>query len=196
MSALDSFSDYLLKINPTPPTALKKLLGLFVPVSLKKHEFYAKQGDRPKKIAFIHQGIMRIFFQNQQGEEFNKRFVSGPNVIGAYSSLLTNQPNQVNIQCLTDCEIIEANFTEILTLYDHHHDVERLNRKITEAFFIETEKRQMSLIMYDAAERYDKFRKEFPDYENQIAQYHIASYLGITPTQLSRIRAKKQTKAI
>ncbi len=49
----------------------------------------------------------------------------------------------------------------------------------------------MSLIATDATERYALFQKEFPELENHIAQYHIASYLGITPTQLSRIRAKK-----
>lgn len=76
-------------------------------------------------------------------------------------------------------------------VYEAHPMVERLNQMIAEGFFVKKEHREMSLVMNDASERYALFRQEYPDIENQVAQYHVASYLGITPTQLSRIRAKR-----
>ena len=97
----------------------------------------------------------------------------------------------INIQCLTDCTLLQTNFTRILALYEEYPLVERLNRVIAEDFFVKKERREMSLVMNDASERYALFQREYPDIENQVAQYHVASYLGITPTQLSRIRAKK-----
>jgi len=191
MNPKTSFSNFLTQIYDLPTASLSALVNLFEPLSLKKNDYYAKQGDHPKKIGFLSKGIARIFFQNQEGEEFNKIFLQAPSLIAPYSSLISGNTNQVNIQCLSDSSIIEANYSEVLDLFDTHKGIESLNRKVVEQFFIETEKRQMSLIMLNASERYDLFRKEFPAYENYIPQYHIASYLGITPTQLSRIRAKK-----
>jgi len=191
MNPKATFSNFLTQIYDLPTDSLSALVNLFEPLSLKKNDYYVRQGDHPKKIGFLSKGIVRIFFQNQDGEEFNKIFLQAPSLVAAYSSLISGNMNQVNIQCLSDCSMIEANYSEVLGLFDTHKGIESLNRKVVEQFFIETEKRQMSLIMLNASERYDLFRKEFPAYENYIPQYHIASYLGITPTQLSRIRAKK-----
>jgi hypothetical protein len=57
--------------------------------------------------------------------------------------------------------------------------------------FLEKEKREIELVLLGAQQRYQLFQNEYPNLENLISQYHIASYLGVTPTQLSRIRAKR-----
>lgn len=185
------FSEYLLSFTPIPERSLEALLNLFEPKKLEKNEFYAKEGKTAKKLAFILQGTMRAFYQDDNGEEFNKIFFQNPAIVGAYSSLITKDPTIINIQCLTDCDILEANFEDITDLYDQHRSIETLNRTIAEDFFVQKERREMSLIMYDASRRYEVFQQKFPELENSIPQYHIASYLGITPVQLSRIRAKK-----
>lgn len=189
---MNSFSSYLQTFTEIPDHSLTALLGLFKPLTINKDDFYAREGEKGRKLAFLEKGLMRAFYQNDKGEEFNKLFFKTPAIVAAYSSLITKRATIINIQCLTDCEILEANFEDIVALYDEHRSIERLNRKIAEDFFVEKEKREMSLVMNDATERYELFQKEFPDLENSIAQYHIASYLGITPTQLSRIRAKKR----
>ena len=76
-------------------------------------------------------------------------------------------------------------------LYDSIPKIERLSRILAEHFFVDKEKREIELVMLGASEKYEIFKKEHPNLENLIPQYHIASYLGISPTQLSRIRAKK-----
>lgn len=189
---MDTFSSYFQNITDIPEHSLTTLRSLFKSTTLLKDEFYARHDEKAQKLAFLEKGLVRVFYQNETGEEFNKLFIKSPAIVAAYASLITKQPAIIDIQCLTDCDILEATFEDIVSLYDEHPSIERLNRKIAEDFFVEKEKREMSLIVTDATERYAMFQKEFPGLENHITQYHIASYLGITPTQLSRIRAKKE----
>lgn len=189
---MNPFSSYFQNITEIPIESMEALQALFKPRTMQKHEYYAKHNKTATKLAFLENGLMRAFYQNDKGEEFNKLFFKNPAIVGAYSSLITKRPTIINIQCLSECAILEANFEEIVSLYETHPYIERLNRKIAEDFFVEKEKREMSLIMNNATERYKLFQNEFPDLENHIPQYHIASYLGITPTQLSRVRAKKR----
>jgi len=83
-----------------------------------------------------------------------------------------------------------ANFEEFSRLYLSCPDLERAARILAERFFVQKEQREIELVVLDADQRYRLFQQQFPQLENQITQYHIASYLGITPTQLSRIRRK------
>ena len=75
-------------------------------------------------------------------------------------------------------------------MYDRFHDLERLGRKIAEFYFLEKEQKEIEMALLDADKRYLIMREKFPSIELIIPQYHIASYLGISPTQLSRIRRK------
>ncbi|HET9434167.1 MAG TPA: Crp/Fnr family transcriptional regulator, partial [Chitinophagaceae bacterium] len=133
-------------------------------------------------------GIVRAYFINQEGQEYNKQFFVGPSSIGGYSSLLTGKPNLIPQQALTDCKIYSCDFNSLTKLYDKHSDLERLARKTAEYYFIEKEKKELEIVLLDATQRYRIFQNEFPTLEQLIPQYHIASYLGISATQLSRIR--------
>ena len=188
---MKQLSSYLLQLTDIPSQSLETLLSLFKPVTIKKNSFFVKEGEVAKKIAFVESGILRAFYQNDKGEEFNKVFFTASSMVAAYSSLIKKESSKINIQCLTDSVVYEASYHEILNLYDEHQSIERVNRLMAELFFVEKEEREMSLVMNDASERYEQFKEQFQGLENEIAQYHVASYLGITPTQLSRIRAKK-----
>jgi len=69
--------------------------------------------------------------------------------------------------------------------------MERIGRKIAEYYYLEKEKNLVDMALYDADKRYSILKERFPTIESQVQQYHIASYLGISPTQLSRIRKKR-----
>ena len=189
---MDNFKKYLNSFCEIPSEQLKELTSLFEPKSLNKGDFYAKSGETCKKLAYLSDGIMRAYYQNEKGIEFNKLFFKEPAIVGGYSSLITGESNLINIQCLSDCILLEASFDKILGLYSNNPLIERLNRTIAEDFFVKKEKREMSLVMYDAQKRYRLFQEEFPELENEIPQYQIASYLGVTATQLSRIRSQRK----
>jgi len=191
MNKYKDFEKYLNEFIHFTATEMELLLSLFSEKHLKKNEYFAREGEFSKKFAFVSTGIFRAFYRNNKGNEYNKTFFTKNSFIGAYSSLVSGQKNLINIQCLTDCTFLIADFSGFTSLYDSNPKTERLARVLAEQFFIEKEKREIELVMLDATERYEIFKQEHPNLENLIPQYHIASYLGITPTQLSRIRTEK-----
>ncbi|MCP4520343.1 MAG: Crp/Fnr family transcriptional regulator [Cytophagales bacterium] len=188
---MNKLQAYINKLVHLEEHEAKAMLSLFSNMTLQKNEYLAKEEEYSTKIAFIQHGVMRAFYRNNTGHEYNKTFFTDANFVAAYSSIVTGQKSLINIQCLTNCEIHIANFGEITKLYDKYPKIERLARKLAENKFVIKEKREIELVTLDAQERYKIFQKEHPNLENLIPQYHIASYLGVTPTQLSRIRAKK-----
>lgn len=182
---------YLEKLVHFTENEMEVFTSLFSEIQLKKNDYFAQAGEFSSKLAFISEGVMRAFFRNKSGHEYNKTFFTSSNFIAAYSSITTKQQNLINLQCLTDCTLQVADFEKITSLYDDYPKIERLARILAEYKFAIKEKREIELVTLEATERYEIFKKEHPNLENLISQYHIASYLGITPTQLSRIRAKK-----
>lgn len=182
---------YLEKITSFTQSEMEVFISFFSEIQLKKNDYFAKEGEFSSKLAFISNGVMRAFFRNKSGNEYNKTFFTPSNFVAAYSSITTNQKNLINIQCLTDCTLFVADFRQITSLYTKYPKFESLARTMAEYKFAIKEKREIELVTLDATERYEIFKKEHPNLENLINQFHIASYLGITPTQLSRIRAKK-----
>jgi len=187
---MKEFLTYINTISPINDDTFEKLQKCFKPVHLQKNAFFVKEGEHAQKIGFLQNGIVRAFFLNQKGKEYNKQFFVGPSIIGAYTSLLTKQSNKIAQQALTDCEVLVADFNTLEKLYDTFHDLERLGRKIAEFYFLEKEQKELEMALLDADKRYLIMRERFPTLEAIIPQYHIASYLGISPTQLSRIRRK------
>lgn len=186
------FKEYINNISPVKDDTFDELQKCFNPIELSKNDFFVREGEYARQIGFLKKGIVRAFFSNQEGKEYSKQFFVAPSIIGAYTSLLTKQPNNIAQQALTDCQIMVADFTKIEALYDKHHDLERLGRKIAEYYFLEKEQKELEMALLDADKRYLLMRERFPTIESTIPQYYIASYLGISPTQLSRIRKKLQ----
>jgi len=190
---MNHFFNYINTISPIKPETFDALQKCFRLQKLYKNDFFVKDGVHAQKIGFLKEGIVRAFFLNEEGKEYNKQFFVGPSVIGAYTSLLTKQPNRIAQQALTDCEVLVADYTALEKLYDTFHDLERLGRKIAEFYFLEKEQKELEMALLDADKRYVIMKEQFPTIASTVPQYHIASYLGISPTQLSRIRRKLKT---
>ncbi|WP_338790986.1 Crp/Fnr family transcriptional regulator [Bernardetia sp. MNP-M8] len=187
-----SFTQFLCSIVNFSETELELFTSLFEKEKMSNKHFFAKKGEYSKQVAFVETGILRAFYSNEKGEEYNKTFFTSNQFVGAYSSLVSQKQNSIDIQCLTDCVLWVASFESVIRLYDDYHKIERLSRLLAEQFFVNKEKREIELVTLEAKQRYQIFLEEHKGLENQIAQYHIASYLGITPTQLSRIRSRKE----
>ena len=173
------------------PEARSALSLLFVRQSIAKHDFFVRTGDSTHTVAFVMSGIFRCFAISPEGVEYNKTFFVENDLMGIYSALLSQRASPLSIQALTPCELMVADFRKVEALYDEHPSIERLARKQAEYLFLLKEQREIDLVMLDARARYEKFQRNFPFIEQAIPQYHIASHLGITPTQLSRIRAER-----
>ena len=185
---MDSLKSYFNHISPLTNQTWDEISPLFKQVTLLKNQCFVKENELASTIGFLESGVVRAYFMNSQGKEYNKQFFVGQSLIGAYSSLLTGNPNLITQQALTDCVIYTCNYQELISRFNAHQDLERLARTIAEYYFLEKEKKEIEIVLLDATERYAIFQKEFPTLEQLIPQYHIASYLGISATQLSRIR--------
>lgn len=181
-------------LSEIPAEAWQPFSELFEERKLAKKEFFIKEGQTAREIGFLERGVVRAFYRNEQGLEYNKHFFVAPCLLGGYASLITGNPNQINQQAMTDCQLRVADFSKIQELYSLHPSIERVARVLAEQFFVQKEQREIELVLLDAEKRYKIFQKAFPGLEQEIPQYHIASYLGITPTQLSRIRKSRSAR--
>lgn len=182
--------EILKHIIPFDSETLEVLANLFSEEQVSKGKVFAQKGEYSKKIAFVKSGVLRAYYSNDKGEEYNKTFFTETSFVGAYSSLVTGERNLIDIDCLTPCTLLIAEYQKIVALYEEYPQVERLSRILAEQFFVRKEKREIELVTLEAKDRYIIFQQEHPQLEQLIPQYHIASYLGVSPTQLSRIRAK------
>lgn len=187
--SISVFKIFIEKLSPFEKSeAWEELAVLFKQRTLEKGELFAEQDKSSNKIAFILTGAARTFLVNQEGKEFTKYFNVAGQLMAPYSSIIRKEPSYVSIAALTKCEILEADYPEICTLGEKYKDVQKILRRVPEMLFVLNEIREIQLVMLSAKERYDVFREDYPGLENEINQYHIASFLGITPIQLSRIR--------
>lgn len=191
---MNELRDYFNTISKLNESTWDRISPFFKEERLLKNEYFAEVNKTARKIAFLKTGVVRAFFVNQEGKDYNKQFFVGPSMIGAYTSLLTGNRNLIAQQALTDCIIYTCDFASLTSLYDEYQDLERFARKIAEHYFLEKEKKEIEIVLLDASQRYILFQKEFPTLQQLISQFHIASYLGISPTQLSRIRKQFATK--
>lgn len=187
---LELLKEYVEKISPLSPHTWEQFAPLFICKRLKKNDYFIREGEVAHEIGFLTKGVIRAFHRNAEGTEYNKHFFVPRSFTGGYSSLVTQRPNLIHHQALTDCELYVAPYSRITELFDSHQDLERFARKQAEQYFVYKEKREIDIVLLNADMRYLQFQQEYPGLQQLIPQYHIASYLGITPTQLSRIRRK------
>lgn len=159
-------------------------------VSVKRNTDLQSIGHTCKTIYFIKKGVARIYYFKDDND-ITESFSFENNIVVRFESLFTGRPSKKGIQMLEDSEVIAINATELFKLYDKHPDIERLFRKIFESALVDQVNRIESLQFHTAEERYNALLKESPDVLKRVPLKFIASYLGITPVSLSRIRGQK-----
>ena len=169
---------------------INQTVCLFKTHTLSKGDFFIRAGDIPQMIGFTISGILRLYYVDADGNEFTKSFCAENSFVAAYSALLLKQPSRLFIQALEDVKLLIADYSTYRSLSNSHSGLQQLNCKIAESLFIKKERRESSLLLDDAKTRYLSFLEAYPRLEARLKQHHIASYLGITPVSLSRIRSQ------
>ena len=163
---------------------------LFQIHTLSRGEFFVRAGDVPQTIGFVLSGILHLYYVDPDGNESTKSFCAENSFVAAYSALLMKQPSRLFIQALENTKLLIADYSAYRSLSKPQVGLQQLNCKIAELLFIKKERRESALLLDDAKTRYLGFLEEYPELEARLKQHHIASYLGMTPVTLSRIRAQ------
>ncbi|MBS7232317.1 Crp/Fnr family transcriptional regulator [Flavobacterium psychroterrae] len=155
--------------------------------NLKKKEFLIQEGAVCDFIALVISGTLRSYVQNNEGE-FNNDFYLENSFVSAYTSFLTQMPTNCNIEALTNAKVYYITHKQFNSLIERDNNFLKLAKYISDNYFIRKCKRETSFLKNSAAERLEMIRILYPGIEQKVPQYHIASYLGIKPESLSRIK--------
>lgn len=157
--------------------------------TLKKKDILLKAGKVCTFIVFINSGVLREYsFEN--GKEATVDFISENQFTSDYQSFLMQTPSKQYLEALTDVELIVLKKESINSLYDEYKVWERFGRLIIERIFCVAEEKRKKTITDSHEEQYQNFVAAYPQIIQQVPQYYIASYLGLTPEHLSRLRKK------
>ncbi len=161
---------------------------------LRKRQYFLQEGDVSKHEAFILKGCLRTYEVDENGNEHILSFATEDWWVGDLYSFFTGLPSSYNIDALEATEIVYLDHATQELLYEKIPKFERYFRLLIQNAFIATQRRVISSISKPAEDRYLEFLEKYPLLDQRIPQHQIASYLGITPESLSRIRKQLQQK--
>lgn len=160
----------------------------FEPVSLHKNDFILKDGSICNDYFFLEQGFMRAYTFDTEGNEVTTNFYGRNSIVFEVASYIKRTPSQENIQALTDCSGWKGNYTNLQDLFHTIPEFRGFVREVLVNNFIGLKERTLSMINLTTDKRYEILLKSRKEIIQNVSIKHIASYLGITDTSLSRIR--------
>lgn len=183
---------FLNTISPVSESLFKRLQNISSFKSFKKDDVVTNFCEVPTKAYLLVDGVMRAFIQDDDGKEYNKNIFTPMSFVASFTSLIHNKPSNLCYQALTNCKTFELDYGMFLSICKEDLQASLLYSRVLERVFVTYEKRNLELLSLDATQRYEQLRSRIPNIDSLIPQYQIASYLNITPVQLSRIRNAPQ----
>lgn len=156
-------------------------------VEFSKQSIILERGKTEKYLSFIEKGIVR-FNIPKLDYDFTFAFAFENSFVSAYDSFLTQKPSIYNVEAISDCVLWQISFDALNTIYDNSQIGDRIGRKIVENIYIKKMKREISLLEDTAKKRYLDLIQEQPLLIEHIPLKYLASYIGVRPQSLSRIR--------
>jgi len=157
-------------------------------VELKKGEFLLRNGQTVLHTYYVHSGCLRSYFVDDSGKDHTLQFGIKDWWISDYTALFSAGKSMMNIECIQNATLYELARKDMEQLYLDIPAFETFFRKKLEKRMEAFHRRTLDNLALPAKERYVSFIKSYPNIEQQVKNYHIASYLGITTESLSRIR--------
>lgn len=185
---LMSLRDFIAQMTPIPDQEWNYFLTLLRTRNLKTDEHFMKEGDICTDIGFVQSGLLCSYYLMIDGSESVVKFSLPGNPVGGYVGMILKQPNGYYCKALEPTSLLLLNFNDLQKLYDRHHCWERMGRHVAETLYVQKELREKEFLIDDAKTRYQNFKKQRPDLIEKVPQYLIASFLGMTPVSLSRIK--------
>jgi CRP-like cAMP-binding protein len=175
------------------PTEIGIVTSLFKEKTFKKGDFFLEEGQICKQAGFVAKGLLRYYI-NHNGEEKTYAFSQENDYVCNYESFLPQGPSSKIIQALEDCDVLVISHDDLQVFYANVREGERFGRIAIEVVFLQLLKDVNSFYTETPELRYERFIKNHADLQQRISQYHIASFVGVKPQSLSRIRKRISTQ--
>jgi CRP-like cAMP-binding protein len=169
--------------------------SLFVELKFDKGALFLREGDVCNNLAFVNKGIFRYYIE-QEGEDKTYNFATEGNFICNYESLIRQVPSAKHIQAIEKATVLSISRDNLHRFYTDVKDGNLFGRIHMENIYAETVRQLISQYTETPEHRYLKFLKQFPDLNQRLPQFYIASYVGVKPQSLSRIRKRLSEKVI
>jgi CRP-like cAMP-binding protein len=187
---MEALINYLLQFGHLNQQQIELVKSKGIEKELKKDEYYQEAGHIPREIAFLTEGVFRICYYNNQGEDVTKYFIDENNFVVDINSYNQGIPSSEYCHTITDCKFIVFSKEAMKELSMTIIGWDEIVSKITSKALAEKVNKISSMMPDDATKRYLNFFENFPNLANRIPLSYLASYLGITSSSLSRIRKK------
>jgi CRP-like cAMP-binding protein len=168
----------------------KIFLSLLEPKTMKKKKLYLREGEVCKYSGFVVEGALKSFTVDHDGKEHILSFATPDWWISDMYSLISQKPAVLNIEAIADAEVLLLSRANQQKLFEAVPKFERFFRILVENSLVANQQRLIDNLSSTAQERYLHFIKKYPTIPSCVPQHSIASYLGITPEFLSKIRAR------
>lgn len=169
-------------------TQLSDCIHIFTVKHLTEGEHWIKAGDPCGEFFFISEGILRLYYIDHEGNEINEGFYDEGELLGPISSFVNGSPCPYYIQALEPASLAVANYHQFHAYGFDRPDILRFEINFMHNLFIRNAKRDGKRLLSSGEQRYRWFCREYPQFLERVPQYHIASFLGMTPVSLSRLR--------
>ncbi|GAL83223.1 cAMP-binding protein [Sporocytophaga myxococcoides] len=169
---------------------INSFLSIAEVFNLERGEYFIREGNICNTVAYVDSGILRSFYTTPEGEEMTYCISFQNSFMTAYSSFITGIPTMENVQAITPVKLLLLQKKDIEQISGNSANWLRFAKIMAENEYLELEKRVFSYQRESARERYRNLLQTRPEFIEQIPLKFLASYLGITPRHLSRLRAE------
>lgn len=192
---VQQFRKTILQYNTLSDQAFEQVVNLTRFRKIAKDDYLIQVGQVATKMYFVCEGVLVSQFLTEDGNVHIKNFFLENYLAASTVSLLQQRPSLFGIQALEDTLLLEFDYAAYKALVEQNIELSRFHvAYLEQSWVIKNEKRQIAFATQTSTERYQTFLTEYPNLDKRVPQLHIASYLGITPTQLSRIRKTLQVQ--
>lgn len=184
----DFLTTFFAQTGRVNATQAKTFAEAFSFQEISKNENWLQEGSISNAYLVLEEGIMRSYVFDPEGRDITTAFYLPGMPVFEVNSFFTRVPALENIQAMTDCKVWSISFEALNTLFHEHQEFREMGRFLLVRAFAHWKTRSLQVITQSAEERYRQLLREQPELVQQIPLKHLASYLGITDSSLSRIR--------
>lgn len=177
-------------LSPVPDDQIEIFIKMGTQREFNINETFISAGEIPTKLAFNLKGLFRYYYPCENGNEYTKGFFPENTFISSYSAMIQNRGSYFTIEALEKSTALVLDYLDWKRLFNEHPSWGSFIIALLEMGYMTKESRERELLLFDAETRYRLFLERFPGLDRRVKQHYIASYLGITPVALSRVRKK------